>query len=1116
MNQCVPTKVGSLYPPLIFRLLLMMKLTIVLTLLFVLNATAESYSQQISLKATNRPLAEVMEDIQTQSGFPFILRGKEQAETRISVNLSKASLEEAMNAITKNQPFEWLIQDNTIIVKNSEQHAPGENVMRRPPHQQSASGRVTDIDGSPLQGVTVTVIGTSRSTATDENGYYTIQASSSETLRFSLIGFTEMEVNLIRLEAVDVTMEQDLSELEEVVVLGFGQSQKKIAQTGSIASVSTKELRQSPVANVTNALAGRLPGLITLQRSGEPGYDNSDLLIRGRSTFNNTSPLVTIDGVQKDYASINLLDVNEIENITILKDASATALYGVKGANGVIIITTRRGKEGPAAIQVTTQTAIQTPTRLPQILGSYDYALLSNEAYRNDNPQGTLLPYSEIALEAYRTGINPLKYPDVNWMEEALKPSLLTQSNFNISGGSPRTRYFVNIGYTDQDGIYRAEKQPKYDPNVSFKRYNFRSNVDVDFDDDFTMSLNLFGAIENSRYPRSTAAELFDMLQKVTPNAFPIRYPTGYYAQTPALLNPFYWLNTQGYSENFNSSLSGMLSVTRKLNFITEGLSIKGNYSFDGYFRNRFTRTRSERAAYYSGTGDYADPANYTYTGEDLPLSAPSSSFGQNRDIWMDVSLNYVRSLGNHNITGMLLANRTQKVLGGQIPFVSQGLVSRITYDYRSKYFAEFNAGYNGTDNFAKGNRYGFFPAISAAWVVSDEEFLRDNPVLSLLKIRGSFGLTGNDQLNGRRWLFISEFNDLSGYNFGDPLTWMSGVGEGAIANPSVTWEVAHKTNIGVEMKLWTDLIDLNIDLFHEKRNDILITRGSVPSIIGIPGGNLAPVNFGATENKGFEIELNHRKRIGQVNYFIRGNASFARNKIIFMDEEPKPYPYLSLTGRPLGQFFGLTANGFFNSMEEIQQSAQQFGQIIPGDLRYIDLNGDQFIDPNDAGPIGKSDVPEMFYGLALGINWKNLDVSCLFQGASGFNVMLSDQAAYEFVEGRNVLKHHLGRWTSETAATATYPVLHYGFNNNNHRPSSFFLKDASYIRLKNAEVGYTFRNIQLTKNKGLSAVRLYTNGMNLITWDRIGGSYDPETRSGSGNNYPQQRVYNFGASVTF
>jgi len=327
---------------------------------------------------------------------------------------------------------------------------------------------------------------------------------------------------------------------------------------------------------------------------------------------------------------------------------------------------------------------------------------------------------------------------------------------------------------------------------------------------------------------------------------------------------------------------------------------------------------------------------------------------------------------------------------------------------------------------------------------------------------------------------------------------------------------VAHKTNIGVEMKLWTDLIDLNIDLFHEKRNDILITRGSVPSIIGIPGGNLAPVNFGATENKGFEIELNHRKRIGQVNYFIRGNASFARNKIIFMDEEPKPYPYLSLTGRPLGQFFGLTANGFFNSMEEIQQSAQQFGQIIPGDLRYIDLNGDQFIDPNDAGPIGKSDVPEMFYGLALGINWKNLDVSCLFQGASGFNVMLSDQAAYEFVEGRNVLKHHLGRWTSETAATATYPVLHYGFNNNNHRPSSFFLKDASYIRLKNAEVGYTFRNIQLTKNKGLSAVRLYTNGMNLITWDRIGGSYDPETRSGSGNNYPQQRVYNFGASVTF
>lgn len=1111
MNQRAPNWAGEVCPPMILRLLLMTKLVIFLTLIFVFNASAESYSQ-ISIRVKGQPLAKVMATIQAQSGLPFILKGKEQAETKINVNLANASLQDVMDAIVKGQSFDWLVQDNTIVIRHRDQPTVR---PERPISQQAASGRVTDENGGDLQGVTVTVVGTARSTATDEQGRYTIQAAVGETLRFTLVGFTGFTVQLSRLD-VDVAMEQDLSELDEVVVLGFGQSQKKIAQTGSMASVSTKDLRQSPVANVTNALAGRLPGLITMQRSGEPGFDNSDLLIRGRSTFNNTSPLVTIDGVQKDYASINLLDVNEIENITILKDASATALYGVKGANGVIIITTRRGKEGPAAIQLTSQTAIQTPTRLPQILGSYDYALLSNEAYRNDNPQGTLLPYSELALEAYRTGINPMKYPDIDWMSEAIKPSVLSQSNFNISGGSPRTRYFVNVGYTDQDGIYRSEEQPKYDPNVSFKRYNFRSNVDVDFDDDFSMSLNLFGAIENSRYPRSTAAQLFDMLQKVTPNAFPIRYPTGQYAQTPALLNPFYWLNTQGYSENFNSSLSGMLSVTRKLDFVTEGLSVKGNYSFDGYFRNRFTRSRSERAAYYNGTGEYTDPASYTYTGEDLPLSSPSSSFSQNRDIWMDVSLNYIRSLGNHNLTGMLLANRTQKVIGGEIPYVSQGLVSRITYDFANRYFAEFNVGYNGTDNFAQGNRYGFFPALSAAWVVSNERFLYDNPILSHLKIRGSFGLTGNDQLSGRRWLFISEYNDLSGYNFGDPLTWTSGVGEGAIANPAVTWEVAKKTNIGLELKLWKDLVDINVDLFHEERNDILITRGSVPTIIGIPGGNLAPVNFGATENKGFEVELSHRKRVGGVNYFVRGNASFARNKIIFMDEEPKPFPYLSLTGRPLGQFFGLTANGFFNNADEIAAYAQQFGQVIPGDLRYIDLNGDDLIDQNDAGPIGRTDVPEVFYGIALGTNWKNLDVSCLFQGAAGFNVMLSDQAAYEFVEGRNVLEHHLGRWTPESAASATYPVLHYGFNNNNHRPSSFFMKDASYIRLKNAEIGYTFRNVRLTKSKGLTAIRLYTNGMNLITWDHIGGSYDPETRSGSGNNYPQQRVYNFGASVNF
>ncbi|MBL1409161.1 TonB-dependent receptor [Sphingobacterium faecale] len=1096
------------------------KIIIVVLLGSCLQLKAEAYGQTLNLREKNSSMANVFKKIESQTGYTFFYNKKEFNDKRkISIQVDNESLNNTLEKLFLNQAYSYTIHNKIVVIKQvpyPKSTVGGGRKTDNALQKQEISGVVTDSLRNPISGVSVHVIGADKGTSTDRTGAFKILVELGDQLSFTTVGYEQYLYEVRGFAPLTVMLTADVADIGEVVVLGFGQSQQKIAQTGSMASISTKDLKQSPVANVTNALAGRLPGLITLQRSGEPGYDNSDLLIRGRSTFNSVAPLITIDGVQKDYSAINLLDVNEIENITILKDASATALYGVKGANGVIIITTRRGVAGKPQIQVSSQSALQKATRLPQILESYDYALLSNEAYLNDNPEGILIPYNEIALEAYRTGINPLKYPNINWMKEALKDSRLSQTNFNISGGSPRTRYFVNIGYTDQDGIYKTEKQPKYDPNVSFKRYNFRSNIDVDFDDDFSMSLNLFGAIENGNYPRSGAAELFDMLQKVTPNAFPIRYPTGFYAQTPSLLNPFYWLNTQGYFQNFNSSLSGMLSATRKLNFITKGLSIKGNYSFDGYFRNQFGRTRSERSAYYNGSGEYTNLDSYTYTQEDLPLSAPSSSFNQNRDIWMDISLNYERTFDRHSLSGLLLVNRTQKVLGGQIPYVSQGVVTRLTYNFENKYFAEFNAGFNGTDNFAKDKRYGFFPALSAGWVASKENFLKDNKVLTFMKFRGSYGLTGNDQLSGRRWLFISEYNNYSGYTFGDPLTWINGIGEGAIANPDVSWEVARKSNIGLETKFYNGLFEFNLDLFSEKRNDILITRGSVPSIIGIPSANLAPVNFGKTENKGFEVELNHKLAINDLNYFIKGNISFARNKIIFMDEETKPFPYLSNTGRPIGQFFGLRADGFFNSQEEIANHPTQFGQVIPGDLRYVDLNDDNIIDQNDAGPIGKSDVPEVFYGIYFGLNWKGFDASCLFQGGSGFNVLLSDQAVYEFVEGRNVLKHHLDRWTAETANTATYPVLHYGFNNNNHRPSSFFLKDASYVRLKNAEIGYTFKRIKLFKDRQLNSIRVYTNGMNLVTWDKIGGSYDPEIRSGSGNNYPQQRVYNFGITVNF
>ncbi|MGV3509200.1 MAG: TonB-dependent receptor [Sphingobacteriaceae bacterium] len=1087
-----------------------MKLTSILLFAACFQLSATGYSQSISLSEKNATIESVFEKIKNQSGYLFWYKLDLLKNTsKVNIKIKNASVEQALKQILINQPLTFEIIDKTIVVKSKTETGSIKKAI-------DVSGTVTDEKGEPLPGASVKVKGASSAAITDLNGDFVLKSvGENDILVVSFLGFITQEVPVNNNQRFTIALKEDAQSLGEVVVLGFGQTQKKIAQTGAISSITTKDIKQSPVANISNALVGRLPGLIAVQRSGEPGADMPELFIRGLATMNSNAPLITIDGIQKEPEAISMLNPSEVESITILKDASATALYGIKGANGVIIIQTRRGKEGKPVINASVQTAIQSPTRIPEYLDSYNFALLKNEAIKNDNPTASQF-YSDEVLEAYRTGSDPYKYPNVDWLDEMIKPSAMTRADFNISGGAPQVKYFVNVGYTQQDGIYQAEKNEQYDPNLKYKRYNFRSNTDVDFDKNFSMSLSLFASIEDKNTPRTTTEEMFTYLLQTTPNAYPIKYPNGMYGGSR--YNPFVLLNGLGYVQNFDSSLSGMLSATRKLNFITEGLFIKGNYSFDGYYRKDFTRSKTTQTALYNGVGDYMDPASYSYQETSTPLAAPAASYDQKRSVWLDLSLNYERSFGNHSVTGLLLANRKQRIIYSQIPFVDQGLVSRLTYNYKSRYFGEINMGYNGSDNFAKGKRYGFFPALSAGWLVSEESFLKDNSILEYLKIRGSYGKVGNDALGGRRWLFISEFNSGTGYGYGEPLTNIGGRVEGPMSNPSVTWETAWKSNIGIETRFMNNLFALNVDVFHEKRDDILITRQTVPAMIGVTGSNLTPVNMGVVVNRGIEADLTHRKKIGNVNYFVKANGSFARNKILEMDEVSRPYGYLPKTGQSLRQLYGLTAIGFFQNEDEIKNSPTQFGNLIPGDIKYKDLNGDGKIDNNDEGPIGRTTVPELLYGLAGGLNWKSFDFSFLFQGASNYNVNFSHASAWEFYNGASVLPHHLGRWTPATAATATYPVLHNGQNTNNHRErSSFFMKDASYIRLKNVELGYTFKNVRITKQTGLSALRVYANGMNLITWDKMGeGYFDPEAPSGRGFFYPQLRVVNIGLTTDF
>lgn len=1103
----------------LFHLLKAMKFSLyIFTLLAIMTSTLMarvSNAQQLNEVRASLSLKEVrldkaLEQLQKTTPFSFMYNSNAiHAERLVSINANNKTVKEILEQLFKNTQITYRqVKQEVYFEKKAD---PGK-----------VKGVVTDAQtGETLIGVSIFVKGTGVSFQTNANGEFEFPlAAGKYEMEFRYIGYDSRTVSGVEIKerqttTVNTSLTAGKGQLNEVVVLGFGQTQMKVAQTGAITSISTKEIKQSPVANLANALVGRLPGLIAVQRSGEPGADAPELYIRGLATTNSNAPLITIDGIQKDAQAISLLDPNEVESVTILKDASATALYGIKGANGVIIIQTRRGKEGAAAVNASVQTAVQSATRLPEYLDSYNYALLKNEAIKNENPAAAPM-YSQEVLEAYRTGSDPYKYPNVNWLKEMIKPAPMTRADFNISGGTRQVKYFVNVGYTQQGGLYNAEKNPKYDPNINYKRYNFRSNTDIDFDKNFSMSLSLFGSIEDKNSSRTSTAEMFTWLLQTTPNAFPVKYPNGLYGGSR--VNPFVLLNENGYIQNFDSSLSGMLSATRKLDFITKGLFLKANYSFDGYFRNDFVRTKTVETGLYNGTGDYFDRASYTIDGITSPLSAPTSTYDQRRNVWIDVSMNYARSFGDHSVTGLLLANRTQRVEFADIPYVQQGLVSRLTYGYKYRYFAEINMGYNGSDNFAKEKRYGLFPALSAGWVISEESFLKGSKTVDLLKVRGSYGLTGNDMLGGRRWLFVSEFGNGTGYGYGDPITNIGGKTEGPMANADVTWEKARKLNIGLELKLWKDMLGLNVDVFREKRNDILISRQTVPGIIGVTGSNLTPVNMGIVVNRGIEAELMHRKRIGDVTYFIKANGSFARNKLLFWDEVNQPYAYRRRTGQPLRQMFGLTAIGFFKNQDDIRNSPVQFGNVIPGDIKYQDLNGDGKIDSNDEGPIGKSSVPELLYGFAGGLNWKNFDFSFLFQGAGNYNVNFSHASAWEFYNGASVLKHHLGRWTPETSETATYPVLHTGLNNNNHREgTSFFMKDASYVRLKNVELGYTFTNVHLTKKTGLKTLRVYANGMNLYTWDKMGNSYfDPEAPSGKGFFYPQLRVINFGLSTDF
>ena len=999
----------------------------------------------------------------------------------------------------------------------------------------TVSGGVKDDTGEPVIGAGVLVKGTTLGTITDIDGHFSFRADDlNGVLVVSFVGMETQEIPMKGKGTFDIVLKSSNTLLEEVQVVAYG-AQKKVTLTGSISSVNTDELLKVPTASIGNMLSGVLSGVSSIQSSGQPGGDDPDVFIRGISTLNtmNAKPLYLVDGVERSFFQI---DPNEVENITILKDASSTAVFGVRGANGVIIVTTKRGKEGKAKINASFSYGIQTPTRMPEFVNSYDYATFLNEAYTNDGKDPKFTPE---AVEAFRTHSNPIIYPDTDWMELLFKSSApQTQGNVNISGGTERVRYFISMGMLDQKGFFKNH-DTRYDANFNFNRYNYRANLDIDFTKTTLVAINMGGRVEKRNFPRSgdDINQLFRRIYWATPFSGPGivdgKWIKGNSQYLPVGLSDGLGnIYGRGYGSKTTNVVNLDLALTQKLDFVTKGLQFKIKVAYNSGYdhtKERATSIESYQPWYRKDVTWMEHPAGsdpnevvYIQDGE-AGLISYAESFGKSRDWYAEASFDWKRDFGLHHLSALALYNQSKTYYPDSdypgIPRGYVGLVGRVTYDYDNKYLIEGNVGYNGSENFAPGNRYGFFPAVSGGWVLTQEEFLKDNPVVNFLKIRVSYGIVGNDRYHPYGTGFMDRFLYLpnsyfigSGYQFGTGTSWSPGAYEKSFGNSGLSWEKSAKQNYGIDFSLFNQKLSGSIDYFYEKRTDILAKASTDPIIHAM---SLPVLNLGIVSNKGVELNLKWNHKINSFRYWTNLNVSYAKNKIVYQDEVPSEYTYTLKTGHPVGQPFGLKVRGFY--YEGMEDVADHSYVLKEGDVVYEDLNHDGKIDDNDKTAIGYPSYPLLNAGLTLGFEYKGFDFSMLWVGATKTSRVLEETFRKPLGEtyDRSLMSHQFtDRWTPETAATAKLPRATIDGVKNNYRDSELWVKDASYLRLKNIEIGYNFR-LPFMPKIGMEKMRVFMTGYNLLTFDKLKIS-DPESMSSGVPQYPVMRVINFGLNVSF
>ena len=992
------------------------------------------------------------------------------------------------------------------------------------------TGTVKDANGEPIIGANVMVVGTATGVITDIDGNFSLNVPVRSKLQISFIGYKEQVVSVKKGISLNIVLEEDAQMLGEVQVVAYG-VQKKVSVTGAISSMKGDELLKTPAGSISNILSGQVTGVSSVQYSGEPGADAADIYVRGIATFTGSaSPLIQVDGVERDMSQI---DPNEVESITVLKDASATAVFGVRGANGVILITTKRGAEGKAKISFSTSAGVNVRTKELEFANSYQYADYVNMWQTND---GGSPIYSEEQLATFRDHTNPILYPDINWIDYCMnKAALQSQHNVNISGGTSNMRYFVSAGFFNQKGMFK-QLGATNDFNFNYDRYNYRANLDFDVTKTTLLSVNIGGRIETKRTPESDEDQnqLFRKLYWAVPFA-----GAGIINGKRVITNPDIVPKpgTDGlasyYGKGFRTRTTNVLNVdlalNQKLDFITKGLSLKLKGAYNSSYSN--TKKGSSSAAYYVPLVD--DGAiTYRKEGSDTQMSYSDGDFGKARDWYMELALNYNRKFGDHNVSALALYNQSKRYYPGgtytYIPSGYVGLVGRVTYDWKTRYMAEFNVGYNGSENFKKENRYGFFPAGSLGWVISEEPFFAPlKKTIGYLKLRGSVGLVGNDKNGSDRFIYLPgkySYGGNDGYFFGQNVNnKVPGAYEASQSNPNSKWETSLKQNYGIDFNVLNDRLSFSVDYFIEKRKDILSRPDYLPSILGMV---LPLVNVGEVENKGYELQVKWNDQLNdQFRYWATFNMSYAKNKIIYKNEVKKNEPWMYETGRRIGARSMYKFWGFYDETADARYQ-EEFGQpianhgitLLPGDAVYVDLNNDGKLDGNDATrDLGYTDVPEYTAGLSAGFSWGKIDFSMQWTGAWNVDRMLSEfrQPLGDTQNKGLLLYQYENTWrSSEDTFTAKFPRITKSHSDNNYRGSDLYLMNASYLRLKNVEIGYNF-DFPFMKKLKLTNCRMYVNGYNLLTFTGFKWG-DPESRQSDRPNYPLTRVFNIGLKVGF